>query len=309
MLLHGIRGCGKSLFALRLTQHWLCKTRSACGECRDCHAVASGMHPDALLVEREESKATISIEQVRAIAEWEPLGSTSSSGKVLRILDLDLMQEPAQNALLKMIEEPSQGVLFILTASRLGGILPTLLSRCHLLRLQPLADQELTVIASRQGWTLKDPSALALSAGSAGILRFLADVDVGSFVRHVLGHLAISSAQDCADIAVGLREFRAKHPAEGDLASDAGFVEWMLDILVLMLDEGLRLRAGLPLRRLPSYKEEVDSLSRRMTYAHMESATLSLVRAKADIALHVDPWAVLEEALRRILVERYVQTP
>lgn len=106
-----------------------------CGSCRACRKVAAGIHPDLIRVEREtddkgRQKKEIGVDQIRRVAADACVLPNESERKVYLIEDADCMNTAAQNAALKLLEEPPRGVYFLLCVTNPSLLLPTVRSRC-----------------------------------------------------------------------------------------------------------------------------------------------------------------------------------
>lgn len=159
LLVHGRPGIGKRHLAEVLAQSLLCEDRSkqdlACGICSACAWFAAGNHPDYRLIQpealspieedaeagevSEEGKKKpskqIKIEQIRALSDFLNLGSHRNGYRVVLIYPAESMNPGAANALLKSLEEPSAGVIFVLVSHQPSRLLATVRSRCHALAL------------------------------------------------------------------------------------------------------------------------------------------------------------------------------
>ena len=108
-----------------------------CGVCRACRKAREGIHPDIIRVKRPEDdkgrpKREIPVDTVRSMAADAPVLPNESERKVYLIEDADTMNTAAQNAALKLLEEPPRGVYFLLCAQNPALLLPTVRSRCAL---------------------------------------------------------------------------------------------------------------------------------------------------------------------------------
>ena len=106
-----------------------------CGLCRHCRKAKAGIHPDIRLVTRLEDekgnlKKNIVVEQSRELAADACVLPNEAEGKAYIIKDADTMNSNAQNAALKLFEEPPRGVVFILCVTNPAALLPTVRSRC-----------------------------------------------------------------------------------------------------------------------------------------------------------------------------------
>lgn len=151
MLLHGNSGIGKFDFAQQLAQSLLCLSPHSNGEpcnaCASCSWFVQGNHPDFRLLSPEQDaddesesgsakktgkKSQISVVQVRELADFLTLSSHQSEGlRVVLIHPAEALNQASANGLLKMLEEPPAGVVFILVTHQLNRLLPTIISRCH----------------------------------------------------------------------------------------------------------------------------------------------------------------------------------
>jgi DNA polymerase III subunit delta' len=158
LLFHGRPGIGKLHLAEVLAQSLLCENKSndglACGTCPACGWFASGNHPDYRLIQSEalapaeddaegdaaeESKKKpskqIKVEQIRALSDFLNVGSHRQGYRVVLIYPAESMNPGAANALLKSLEEPSAGAIFLLVSHQPRRLLATVRSRCHALAL------------------------------------------------------------------------------------------------------------------------------------------------------------------------------
>lgn len=105
--------------------------------------LANGIHPDVVVVEREEDKKNISVEQIRKLQTMLSMSSFFNSYKIAIIEDADSLSEGASNALLKVLEEPAKNTIIILITHSGSGVLPTIYSRCQILNCLPAGATEI----------------------------------------------------------------------------------------------------------------------------------------------------------------------
>ncbi len=132
VLIYGEKGLGKKYAARQIAQLLLCQNSNAQGACRictSCRLVQSDSHPDLIEAAHSGKKMGISVATVREICADSSVMPNTSDCKVYLFLDADAMEAFAQNALLKVIEEPPENVYFIFTAQSKSAFLPTVLSR------------------------------------------------------------------------------------------------------------------------------------------------------------------------------------
>ncbi len=141
ILFQGPKGSGQRETALELTKDLFCENKTSagsCGVCRQCRQVNQGTHPDLYILEPEEDTRVIKIEPVREMIARSNLQPFIVSSKVFIIDKADLMNDVAQNALLKTLEEPAAATYFILISSNPAGLLATLRSRSQSFQFLPV---------------------------------------------------------------------------------------------------------------------------------------------------------------------------
>lgn len=114
--------------ALELAGRLLCEN-GKCNNCRSCHLFAKQLHPDTLILNGIES---IKIEETRRIKEFASLKPYQASKKIIIINKIERLTKEAANSILKILEEPEERTVFILTATNRADVLETILSRCQI---------------------------------------------------------------------------------------------------------------------------------------------------------------------------------
>jgi DNA polymerase III subunit delta' len=193
LLFAGPVGVGKATTAAALAAVFLCPKPHGdrpCGRCPSCTVFAAGNHPDYHLIYRQLARIGEEGEEVKVVAKdlivrvirdhlLEPAARTSSlgRGKVFVIEEADRMNAAAQNALLKTLEEPQGRTLLMLLSDQPLALLPTIRSRCQLLRFSPLTDEIVrSELAKRRISSAEAADATDLASGSLGLaLRWLED--------------------------------------------------------------------------------------------------------------------------------------
>lgn len=120
--------------ALTVAAGLLCRGEGIrpCGQCPACLKAASGSHPDLSVLEGSGGQRSLHVEDIRALRRDSIVLPNESEVKVYILLGAQDMSEQAQNALLKVLEEPPERVYFILTCDDRAHLLGTILSRCTL---------------------------------------------------------------------------------------------------------------------------------------------------------------------------------
>src|SRR5713226_8347951 len=142
-LFAGPPGIGKKLFARELAKAILCEKSKdrvdGCDRCSSCVLVEAGTHPDVILANRPEDKVEFPIDVIREVSEKLAMKPARGGYKFALIDDVDDFNDPAANAFLKTLEEPPPKSVVILIVTDPERQLPTILSRCQLVRFGPLS--------------------------------------------------------------------------------------------------------------------------------------------------------------------------
>ena len=142
-ILNGQRGSGKKMLAKLFAMTLQCESGASepCGECRSCIQANNNNQPDIITV-KHEKPASISVEDVRTQINGDiMIKPYSSPYKIYIVPEADLMTVQAQNAILKTIEEPPEYAVIFLLTENADSLLPTIRSRCVMLKLRNIKDK------------------------------------------------------------------------------------------------------------------------------------------------------------------------
>jgi DNA polymerase-3 subunit delta' len=157
-------GEGAEWVAQTFVMQLLCESGQACRQCPHCQKLRHGSHPDVRRVTRSGKR--IGIDQVRELqkdARYPPL---EASYKIYVLEEAESLSPEAANSLLKILEDPPEYIVFLLLARSLQ-LLPTILSRCQVLKLRPPSDDELRESWQAQGYSSEEIEyLLALTRGT-----------------------------------------------------------------------------------------------------------------------------------------------
>ena len=168
----------------------------ACGTCAACTRIARGVHPDVLVVTPGDT-GSIRIEQVRDVVDRAAYRPFEGRRRAVIIDEADTLVAPAQNALLKTLEEPPPSSVFFLVTSRPDVLLPTVQSRCPRLRFRPLGPHDIAAALVTRG-KHTEAEARAVAATADGSLGRALEASAGDLVdardvaQHVLAQAAAS---------------------------------------------------------------------------------------------------------------------
>lgn len=275
ILFYGTEGIGKTAFAEAFAQSLLCEAPlaggHACGTCASCGWFSQYNHPDYRRVrpeildgddgdaegdaeEKKSAKASkapskeIKIDQIRALADFMNVSTHRSGMRVVVLYPAEALNTAAANSLLKTLEEPPPGTMFLLVANRLDRLLPTILSRCRKFALGlPTHAQGLQWL-QEQG--VKNPEVWLSEQGGAPLAAFQA---AQGDSREVMDELLRMLAQPGIDGALKNAERLQKTP----LSEVVGWVQrWLYDLFCL--------KSGTAIRYYPRYGKELAALAARV---------------------------------------------
>ncbi|HKT32675.1 MAG TPA: DNA polymerase III subunit delta' [Gammaproteobacteria bacterium] len=181
LMLTGVEGSGKQLFAGAFAARALCRSPEndrACGHCPSCRQFAAGGHPDYHYLTRAEEKSAILVDQIRELCATLALTSLHGGRKLAVLSPADAMNSNAANSLLKTLEEPAPGTLLILVTAQPARLPATIRSRCQVLGMTAPATHTaldwLNGMESRADW----PELLGIAGGGPLLALQLAGVSL-----------------------------------------------------------------------------------------------------------------------------------
>ncbi len=238
LLFYGMGGIGKKMLALHFARTFLCKAQAGkpCGVCESCRLMDiennSFAHPDFYLLTAEEAGKDIKIEQVKEMAKQAAFAPVLSEHKVCIIDDAGQMTAEAANSLLKLLEEPPPGWLFILITQQAERLLPTVLSRVVRLRFEAPDTEAVQQILTAHGITNNSQVLAALAGGSPGRALSYAQADIFAIRREALDLLKKLPLQSPFNYIAGLGWGEKYARAEALLLTEQ-FIYLLRDILLL----------------------------------------------------------------------------
>jgi hypothetical protein len=264
LLLAGPSGIGKWSVAQALALGLLCQSGPgpACGACGSCRralaAGAAGSHPDLFLLDAVELELeTIPIDWFaprdssppERVDSFLALKSAERGWRPVLIREAERMSEAAQNALLKRLEEPALGDLFVLVSAHPSRLLPTIHSRCVRVACAALAPELAIRVASAHGLAPELAAELARwSAGSPGGMLELERE--GAPQWRALWSALLAGELDAAQAAAQARAIEGEYAGKTPAARERARARRGLELALELLADALRVGAGAALEPL-----------------------------------------------------------
>lgn len=282
-LICGPEGSGKRTLARILAAALQCEEASVpCGRCLTCRKTMAGIHPDVITIDDPE-KVTVRVDLIRQLQADAYIRPNEGQKKVYLIPRAQDMNENAQNALLKLIEEPPAYAVFLLIATNTAKLLPTVRSRCAELRLEPVPQAEALPWLSRRFPDQPRETLQAACVRSGGYLGQAEALLQGAFylpqTTEFAGAFAKKDTLELTKLLCGMEKLPRNKLSEI-------LIQWRQ-----LLADAMLVRSGLP------GSPEAAAISRTRTGAELAAATQALQKAQeactANIGTgHICGWLV-----------------
>ena len=286
-ILNGERGSGKKLLANLFAMSLQCQDRDengeACGKCQSCKQALHGNQPDIIRVSHEKP-TTISVDDIRQQVNNDiVIKPYSSKYKIYIIPEADLMSVQAQNALLKTIEEPPEYAVIMLLTENAEVLLPTIRSRCVMMKLRNIKDQLVKKYLMEQ-MEIPDYKAdvcVAFAQGNVGKAKRLALSDsFGEMLEHALHMVKYISEMEPSDLVEDLKKINTYKMDIQDY----------LDLLTVWYRDVLMFKATCDANNLV-FSNELNSIrdkARDSSYEGLECIIKALEKAKVRLNANVN---------------------
>lgn len=310
VLFHGNPGIGKSEFIERFAQSLLCEQVGpdghACETCPSCGWFVQHNHPDYRRVrpealeeepgEGEEAEAEggkksakasktpskdIKIEQIRGLADFMNISTHRQGLRVVVLYPAEALNAPASNALLKTLEEPPAGTVFLLASNSLDRLLPTILSRCRQFAMPMPSHAEALTWLKAQG--VADADSWLREQGGAPLAAF-AQAETGN--REEMEALLQLLAHPSVEMALKTADKLQKAPLNTLVSC---VQRWLYDVFSYKLSGSIRY--------YPRYRKELAVLADKVNVSRLMSAIKSANERRAIADHPLSPKLFIEDML------------
>lgn len=279
ILLEGDTGLGKKAFAFLIAAGIECTAEPMlrpCGVCRDCKKVISHSHPDVQLISGGGGSRSFHIESIRQIRSRLYTAPNEGRATIYILADAHNMTQQAQNALLKILEEPPKGTFFILTAQNREHLLETILSRVTPIRLKPVSPEGVYAVLSTR-FPEETPERInrvaSLSGGNIGkAIGLMEDAAAFSFLENctqILQSLILPDSYTLLNLLSHYEKDRL------------GITKLIDRLCVLVRDVMVSRSANLPL--LSGERDTVTALANRISPLQCQKLLSVLADARARL--------------------------
>ncbi len=298
-LFSGPTGVGRRTLALRFAQAVNCTQPPApgyaCGECRTCQQIDKMQYTDLTIIQSEDEGSVLKVDQVRDLQHDLSLAPYEGGYRIALLLRFEEANANAQNAILKTLEEPNPKVLLLLTADDPENLLPTITSRCELLRLRPMAVDELAGLLETKKNLSKEKADLIahISAGRVGFAKQLAVDEVllerrGQWMDDLIMLLAGNRA-DRFQYSEKVTKSNKKDRTESKKALWEGLGYWLSFWRDVML---VRTGSGMPIENIDltfSVQKMAESVTKQAAARAVSALEHAFVRIQhANLQLQLD---------------------
>ena len=284
-IINGEKSSGKEFIAKVFAMALQCEKKEAepCQECHSCKQALSDNHPDIIRVTHEKPN-TISVDDIRAQVNNDvAIKPYSGSYKIYIINEAEKMTPQAQNAILKTLEEPPEYAVILLLTTNVNSLLPTILSRCVVLNMKPVADELVRkyLMEQLQVPDYKAEVCVAFARGNIGKAKALASSeDFENVKAEALSLLKYIKDMELSEIIAAIKMITEYKLEINDY----------LDICAIWYRDVLLFKATNDVNHLV-FREEIQSLrkiAQRSSYEGIEKIIEALDTAKHRLDANVN---------------------
>lgn len=284
-ILNGETDSGKKMLARTFARTLQCEKGGVdpCGECQSCKQAKSGNHPDIIMVNHEKPNV-ISVDDIRKqLVDTMGIRPYKSRYKIYIIPDAQLMNQQAQNALLKTIEEPPEYGIVILLTSNISKILQTVVSRCMVLNTKPVRERDMLNYLIRELGLDQDKAYFCLDFAQGNLgkaIKLAANDEYVQVINSVVSVLKNIQDLDVEDLAVALNQIEQFKLSMDDY----------LDLMMMWYRDALMLKVTGNVDKL-LFKGEYSSLKKQaaiLSYKAIDDKIDAIAKAKMRLDVNAN---------------------
>ena len=294
-IFEGAYGIGKNTFAIELAKFILCEQKKEdrpCNECKSCSMINAGTHPDVIHIEKDTKVTKVETIRENIVREMD-IKPYQSDYKIIIVKSADSMSIQGQNAMLKTIEEPPSYGIIILVCENLTSLLPTIKSRCIVVRFNPINEEEMRNYLQSRGINgVQQEVFEKLSNGSIGVVNDILEDETYLEVRkqsiNYLNRLEKAQIMELYEIVKEITD--DKENIERILEF---WLLWYRDVAVVKATNNDNLY-------YKDYKQQLLDMSSKLTYNKVSQNIEFIKCAILDIRQNIYSTFVIENLLLKL---------
>lgn len=294
-IFEGAYGVGKNTFALELAKFILCEEKEGdkpCNECKSCSMINASTHPDVIQIEKDTKITKVETIRENIVREMD-IKPYQSDYKIIIVKAADSMSIQGQNAMLKTIEEPPSYGIIILVCENLASLLPTIKSRCIVVRFNPIDKEQMRRYLQSKGINgIQQEVFEQISNGSIGVINdILQDETYLEIRKQSINYLSRLEKAQIMEIYEIVKEITDdKENIERLLEF---WLLWYRDIAVVKATNSSNLY-------YKDYQQQLLDMSSKLTYNKVSQNIEFIKKAILDIRQNIYSTFVIENLLLKL---------
>lgn len=262
-----------------------------CGECENCKKSEAGTHPD---IKFFPEGAKLLVDDSKKIVEESFIKPIFADKKIFIVSSVDNSTEEAQNKLLKSLEEPNDGVYYILTTSNLEKVLPTIRSRCNKIELPPVSEDKILPLLSGDEQT----KLLAARLGGGYISKSI-QLSKKENLKDIAS-LALSILGDLSSSREAIKYVKKVIDLKGDFTI-------LVEILNLAIEDALKSKTQKESQlALDMFAGKIEEIANNLSIKCLSNLCLVLNKSVRDLNFNVNLPLVADNLVMNILEVKYL---
>lgn len=294
LLIVGDRGIGKKTLASLLAKALVCSGDTPpCNKCDSCSKAERAIHPDIQVLGSDSS--SVGVAKIRELKRDALLRPNDAERKVYIINDAGSMTHDAQDAFLKILEEPPAFTFFILLCCNFSDLLPTIVSRTAHITLAPLCESDMMKVIKEKLPDVSEDEASRLIATSDGVCSFLSEQPNTE---------ALDGAKAISEALITLDEFELCKAFSSLEKSGRELLLSVLDELIVVLRDAIVLSANADTKTLSPLPRNIsEKLAERLSTERLAELTEHILNAKTECSRNIGVAHIIGE-----LICKFAQT-